>query len=76
MLGPYILDFYCAEARLVIELDGTVHESDEAKGYDAARDQWLEAYGYRIVRFHNEDVFHDLEAALIRIVQTAMQHSP
>ena len=48
-LGPYILDFYCASARLCVELDGPVHA--ERGGHDARRDAWLAAQGIRTLRF-------------------------
>jgi very-short-patch-repair endonuclease len=54
-LGPYIVDFYCSAAKLVIELDGGQHSTDENMAYDAARDGWLKSQGYRVLRFSNED---------------------
>jgi len=66
--GPFVLDFYCAEHRLVIEVDGGVH--DEQREQDAARTAILEQYGYRVVRFRNEEILTDLLAVLARIVQT------
>ena len=56
-IGPYIADFVCHEIRLIIELDGGQHaEQIEA---DEARTRWLEAAGYRIIRFWNHEVFED-----------------
>jgi len=54
-LGPYIADFYCSAAKLVVELDGGQHSADENMAYDAARDGWLRSQGYRVLRFSNED---------------------
>jgi very-short-patch-repair endonuclease len=51
-IGPFIVDFYCDEARLVIELDGGIH--DGQMGYDEAWGQWLEENGYRVLRFGNK----------------------
>ena len=59
-LGPYIVDFCCIERRLVVEMDGGQH-SPEA---DAARTAKLEALGYRVVRFWNNDVHENLEGVL------------
>jgi very-short-patch-repair endonuclease len=54
-LGPYIVDFYCSAAKLIIELDGNQHGIDENIAYDAARDGWLRSQGYRVLRFSNEE---------------------
>jgi very-short-patch-repair endonuclease len=58
-LGPYIADFFCAEAKLVVELDGVSHTTDEQIAYDARRTRWLEVHGLRVVRFDNREVFKD-----------------
>jgi very-short-patch-repair endonuclease len=55
-IGRFIVDFFCAELRLVMELDGGVHTGAERAEYDLARTAWLEAHGYRVVRLRNEDV--------------------
>jgi len=68
-VGPFVLDFYCPAGKLVIELDGGVH--DEQAEQDEARTQHLESYGYRVLRFRNEEVFADLPAVLDRIAQAA-----
>src|SRR3990170_4165575 len=47
----FIVDFYCAEANLVIEIDGDSHGPPDQADYDAARSEWLEEHGYRVVRF-------------------------
>ncbi len=64
-VGPFILDFWCPARKLVIELDGEVHEKQ--KDYDEARTRQLEDYGYRVMRFRNEEVLTDLPAVLDRI---------
>jgi very-short-patch-repair endonuclease len=68
-VGPFILDFYCPARKLVVELDGGVHE--EQAGYDEARTQQLEDYGYHVIRFRNEEVLTDLPSVLERILQVA-----
>ncbi len=73
-LGPYIVDFYCAEHRLVIEVDGPIHERQKER--DALRTEYLEAYGYRVLRFTNEDVLTDIEAVLERILAACREPSP
>ena len=54
--GVYIVDFYIAHARLVIELDGSQHYEQEAKAYDAQRDEFLRGLGLKVIRFSNVDV--------------------
>ena len=53
-LGPYILDFYCAAARLCVEVDGPAHA--ESVGRDARRDAWLATQGIRTLRFTTEEL--------------------
>lgn len=62
---PFVVDFYCHEERLVIEVDGPVHRRQTAA--DRERQQLLEASGLRVVRVRSEDVETDLEAVLTRI---------
>ena len=56
VIKPYILDFYCHEISLVIELDGSQHGMDNAIEYDAERTKFLEALGLTVVRYWNHDV--------------------
>lgn len=60
----YILDFYCHDARLAVELDGGGHSVEEQRLYDAERTKILEAAGIRVVRFWNNDVLNSVEAVL------------
>jgi len=52
----YIADFYCVKARLVIELDGSQHYTDEGVSRDAARDEMLRSYNLEVLRFSNHDI--------------------
>ena len=61
-----IVDFYCPQHRLVVKLDGAVH--DQQGEYDAARTEKLNHLGYRVIRFDNRDVMSDLSRVLQRIV--------
>jgi very-short-patch-repair endonuclease len=65
-IDRFIVDFYCAACRLVIEIDGDTHA--EQVEYDAARTEWLIERGYRVVRFQNDDVHRRLEAVLEAIL--------
>lgn len=59
ILGRYIVDFYCAEAQLIIELDGSQHYEKKGLEYDAERTQFLENYGLMVVRIPNNEVNHN-----------------
>ena len=62
-IGNYIVDFYCHEKRLVVELDGPVHESDERRTTDRNRDAFLKSLGLTVVRIRNKHMLlHTLEA--------------
>jgi len=69
-VGRFILDFYCPSTKLVIELDGAGHENQQ--DYDTARTQELEAHGYRVLRFDNQQVMNDLGAVLDEIYQVSI----
>ena len=56
IIDNFIADFYCHQARLVIELDGSQHYTTEGKSYDEARTEVLERYGLYVLRFSNRDI--------------------
>ena len=56
VIGPYIVDFYCASAKLVIELDGSQHYEDDGTASDRERDHALSQLGITVVRYSNDDV--------------------
>jgi very-short-patch-repair endonuclease len=72
-IGPFIVDFYCDEVSLVIELDGGIHEGQ--RGYDEARGRWLAQNGYRVLRFGNE-VFENDGEKITKIILSACEASP
>jgi very-short-patch-repair endonuclease len=63
-VGPYIVDFYCAECRLVIELDGAPHFGPNAGEYDQQRTEYLKQAGLRVLRFENKAVKENIEFVL------------
>ena len=68
--GPYILDFYCAQEKLGIEVDGSQHYTDKGPDYDAKREQKLfKTYGIRIIRFTNSEIWDNFEGVCTRIQQ-------
>lgn len=56
VLGKYIVDFYCAETRLVIEIDGSGHYTDTGEIYDKERTAFLEEYGLTVIRITNAEI--------------------
>ena len=62
VIGPYIVDFYCASAKLVIELDGSQHYTEEGLREDQARTTVLEKYGLKVIRFLNRDIDQNFKA--------------
>ena len=60
VIGPYIVDFYCSKAQLVLELDGSQHCEPEQRRADAARTAYLERLGLRVIRFSDLDVMRNL----------------
>jgi very-short-patch-repair endonuclease len=63
-VGPYVLDFYCSELRLGIELDGDSHFQPGALEYDQKRDQFVATFGIRILHFLNTDVYENIDGIL------------
>jgi very-short-patch-repair endonuclease len=61
-LGPFIVDFVCLDARMVVEIDGGQHNEEEDIAYDQRRSQWLEKAGFRVMRFWNQEVLNELES--------------
>ena len=66
-IGHYIVDFVCNEPKLIIEIDGGQHGIDASKADDLVRTQWLEARGFRVIRFWNPDVLQNIEGVLSAI---------
>lgn len=67
VLGSFIVDFVSLEHRLVIEVDGDIHEHQQAE--DALCTQWLNQTGFHVIRFRNEEVIHHLADVMARIKQ-------
>jgi very-short-patch-repair endonuclease len=63
-VGPYVVDFCCYPARLVVEVDGNQHGRDDAIARDAPRTAYLEKHGFRILRFSNRDVMREIDVVL------------
>ncbi len=72
-LGPYIADFYCHQKKLVIEIDGGVHNDVTVKEYDEIRQKTIEFYGIKVIRFRNEDVFSRMKFVLAEIEKNLLE---
>jgi very-short-patch-repair endonuclease len=68
-LDIFIADFYCHEKKLIVEVDGGIHDDQEQKEYDGGRSFELTEKGYKILRFDNEEVLFNVENVLQRIIQ-------
>jgi very-short-patch-repair endonuclease len=70
-IGPYIADFVCVEAKLVIELDGEQHGLDGAPAHDEKRNAFMESKGWAVVRFWNNEVYDTIDDVLETILDAA-----
>ncbi|ODS34002.1 MAG: methyltransferase [Candidatus Scalindua rubra] len=74
-INNYVVDFYCPELRLAIEVDGDVHSYNSRINYDKQRQRDIEALGIKVLRYTNNDVIKNLEGVLNDIITTT-SHSP
>ncbi len=70
----FIVDFYCADARLIVEVDGVIHEYTQEE--DAIRQEYLESLGFMVIRFTNGDVVTSLGAVVERIGEVLVERLP
>nr|WP_298259504.1 endonuclease domain-containing protein [Bradyrhizobium sp.] len=75
-IGSFIVDFACHEYRLIVELDGSQHANDREARRDRLRQAWLNAKGYRVLRFWNTDVLRHRESVLEAIIETIARSTP
>lgn len=74
-LGEFIVDFYCAQAKLIVELDGNGHYTDEQTRYDRRRTDVLESMGFHVVRYTNADVDKNFHGVCEDIDAYVKRHS-
>src|SRR5262249_35492318 len=72
-IGPYVVDFFCPEAKLIIEVDGGQHAESTM---DELRTRWLEPRGYRMIRFWNSDARANTEGVLLTILEALRAGPP
>ncbi len=70
-MGSSIVDFYCHEKRLVVEIDGAVHHGEDARDKDSIRQEIIEQYGVRFVRLTSDEIENDLGAVLRKLLAAA-----
>ena len=78
-IGPYVIDFYCAKARLAIEIDGASHDMGDRPQRDARRDPWLAEHGVTVMRIAAADLtrrFDDIADAITRWLRSCLRSSP
>jgi very-short-patch-repair endonuclease len=74
-IGPFIADFACVRARLVVEVDGATHSTDVERDYDARRDRYMRARGWYVLRFRNDDIYDALGDVVERICGIALNRN-
>jgi very-short-patch-repair endonuclease len=70
----YIVDFYCHELKLVLELDGNIHDLVEIQLYDQKREIYLKSRGYNVIRITNDDLFGNPELIIKKLAQIILNH--
>ena len=75
-IDRFIIDFYCAQAKLCIEIDGDSHLEPDQMDYDTARTEYLEALGYKVIRFTNNDVRYNIHSVVDEIVRVIESRIP
>jgi len=70
--GPYVIDFYCTDARLAVEVDGIAHDLGGRPQRDLRRDAWLSAQGVTVMRIAASEVMHGVDDVVDAIVRTAI----
>ena len=75
-IGDYIVDFFCPQRRLIVEVDGGQHAADAHTQHDRERDAWLVAQGYLVLRVWNHDVLTNIEGVCAAVVAAAKGPPP
>ena len=74
--GPFVLDFFCSDARLAIEVDGESHSRGDRPQHDQARDQWLQTAGIKTLRIPAAELLRDADAVIRHILSEAKARLP
>ncbi len=68
-MGIYIVDFYCPKLRLIVEVDGATHSTDEEVKFDKERQKYLEDLNLVVIRYNNYDIYNNLEKVVDSIIR-------
>jgi very-short-patch-repair endonuclease len=66
-IGAYVVDFVCFSHRLIVELDGPQHITDDGQNYDIRRTEWLSSRGFRVMRFRNQELDDEIQLVVAKI---------
>lgn len=72
-IGLFIVDFYCHKVKLVIEIDGSIHNLEDVKENDKLREKELQKWGYSVIRFTNDELLHKCEEVINAITQKILE---
>lgn len=75
-VGRYVVDFYCPELKLAVEIDGGYHLADDAREYDEIRQKNIESYGIRFLRFSDKEVMKNIFGVIKSIQEFSQSSSP
>jgi very-short-patch-repair endonuclease len=75
-VGIFIVDFYCHEYKLAIEVDGEVHKDENQSEYDLGRTAELNKYGIKVIRFTNDQIIYDINSVLTKILEIITEFTP
>ncbi len=74
-IGPYIVDFYCPQGNLIVEIDGGQHFEKNGENNDRQRDQYLQRIGFTVLRFSNIDVLKNIDG-VVEVISERLKISP
>jgi len=75
-ISMFIVDFYCHELKLVIEVDGDIHNDKESREYDLGRSAELNKFGLKVIRFTNDEVIYNIDSVITRILGVITELAP
>jgi very-short-patch-repair endonuclease len=75
-INIFIVDFYCHEYRLVIEVDGDIHNDEIANQYDLGRTEVLNKFGLKVIRFTNDQILYSIDSVINEILRVITERTP
>ena len=74
-IGPFVADFVCRDLKLIVEVDGATHSTDEELEKDMRRTEYLSGEGYHVIRFQNDEILNGMDQVLT-LISEALQARP